>query len=64
VQETPLDVTVKYLEGIEWPASRDEVVAAAQRNGAPADVIEALRATEHDQYAGPNAVHNALWITT
>jgi uncharacterized protein DUF2795 len=62
VEETPLDVTVKYLEGIEWPASRDEVVAAAQRNGAPADVIDALRATGHNQYAGPNAVHNALWI--
>jgi hypothetical protein len=62
VHETPLDVTVNYLEGIKWPASRDEVVAAAQRNGAPADVIDELRATEHDQYAGPNAVHNALWI--
>lgn len=62
MQDTPLDVTVKYLEGIEWPASRDEVVAAAERNGAPADVIDELRTTEHDHYAGPNAVHNALWI--
>jgi hypothetical protein len=62
VEEKPLDVTVKYLEGIEWPASRDEVVAAAERNGAPQDVIKELRTIEHHHFAGPNAVHNALWI--
>ena len=61
MQETPLDVTVKYLEGIEWPANKDEVVAAAQREGAPADVVDKLGAMEHDHFAGPNAVHNALW---
>lgn len=62
MQETPLDVTVKYLDGLEWPASHDEVVAAAERNGAPADVIGKLRSIEHEQFAGPNAVHNALWM--
>lgn len=61
MQDTPLDVTVKYLDGIEWPASKDEVVAAAQRSGAPDDVVDKLKATEHEQFAGINAVHNALW---
>lgn len=62
MEDTPLDVTVKYLDGIEWPASRDDVIAAAQRNGAPDDVLELLRKTDHDRFAGPNEVHNALWI--
>ncbi len=62
MEETPLDVTVKYLEGIEWPASKDEVIAAAQRNGAPADVLDKLREMEHDHFPGPNGVHNALWV--
>lgn len=62
MEETPLDVTVKYLEGIEWPASKDEVIAAAQRNGAPQDVLDKLNETEHDQFAGVNGVHNALWM--
>ncbi len=25
-QETPLDVTVTYLDAIEWPANRDELI--------------------------------------
>ncbi|HEV2061019.1 MAG TPA: DUF2795 domain-containing protein [Solirubrobacteraceae bacterium] len=60
--ETPLDVTAKYPEGIEWPANKDEVVAAAERNGAPVDVIGKLRTMEDEHYPGPNAVHNALWM--
>jgi len=62
VRDTPLDVTVKYLEGIEWPANRAELVKAAERNGAPDDIVQTLRAIDHDHFAGPNAVHNALWI--
>lgn len=61
MQETPLDVTVKYVDAIEWPANHEVVVAAAEGNGAPADVIDKLRSIEHEQFAGPNAVHNALW---
>lgn len=62
MEEKPLDVTAKYLEGIEWPADKDEVIAAAERNDAPADVIGKLRTMEHEHYPGPNAVHNALWM--
>lgn len=62
MEETPLDVTTKYLEGIDWPASKDEVIAAAQRNGAPPDVLDKLNETEHDTFAGVNGVHNALWM--
>ena len=61
MEETPLDATVRYLDEIEWPANRAEVIAAAERNGAPADVLDTLRAMRHDHFAGPNAVHNALW---
>lgn len=62
MEDKPLDVTVKYLEGIDWPANKDEVIAVAQRNGAPADVLEKLNAMEHDRFAGVNGVHNALWM--
>lgn len=61
MEDKPLDVTVKYLDGIDWPASKEEVIAAAERNDAPSDVLDKLNAMEHDRFAGVNAVHSALW---
>ncbi len=61
VEETPVDVTRKYIEGLDWPASKEDVLGAAERNGAPDDVLDKLRAMEPDEYPGPNAVHNSLW---
>ncbi len=61
MDETPVEATQKYFEGIIWPASKDEVLSAAQQNGAPDDVLQALRTADKDRFFAPSDVHNALW---
>lgn len=64
MEEKPLEVTQKYLDGVQWPAGKDDVLEAAESNGAPDDVLEAIRAMDKDRLTGPNEVHNALWMDT
>lgn len=62
MEETPLEATQKYVDGIQWPASMEEVVGAMRSNGAPDDVIQTLEADGRDEFTGPNEVHNVLWM--
>ena len=55
----PIEVQ-KHLAGVDYPASKDEVVAAAESNGAPQEVIEDLQAMNGEEFDGPNAVQAAL----
>jgi hypothetical protein len=50
----------KHLKGVDYPASRDDLVQTAESNGAPQDIIEALRSTNKDTFDGPTAVQQAL----
>jgi hypothetical protein len=50
----------KYLKGVDYPASRDELVQAAESNGAPDEIVEALRNASQDSYDGPTGVEKAL----
>jgi hypothetical protein len=50
----------KHLKGISYPASRDDVVATAQSNGAPDEIVEALRNSGQDEFSGPDQVSKAL----
>lgn len=50
----------KHLKGVDYPASKDDLVSAAQSNGAPDDVVEALRSSSKDRFDGPTAVTEAL----
>jgi len=50
----------KHLKGVDYPASRDDLVSAAESNGAPQDVVDALRSTNEDSFDGPTAVTEAL----
>ena len=36
------DDAQQYLEGIEYPASKEEIISGAENNGAPESVIEAI----------------------
>jgi hypothetical protein len=55
----PIEVQ-RHLSGIEYPASKDEVVATAESNGAPQEIIEALQQMDGDQFEGPDDVMQAL----
>lgn len=50
----------KHLKGMSYPASKDDVVAKAESNGAPDEIISALQGMSKDQFDGPSAVQQAL----
>jgi hypothetical protein len=59
VEVNPIEVQ-KALKGIDYPASKDELVQTAEQNGAPQDVVEELRSLEDNQFDGPDRVQAAL----
>lgn len=32
----------RYLEGVEYPASKEDLASAAERNGAPEELVERI----------------------
>ena len=46
----------KHLKGLDYPASKDQIVAHAEDKGAPDDILGALRKVPDREYDGPNAV--------
>ncbi|WP_280422933.1 DUF2795 domain-containing protein [Nocardia carnea] len=59
-QLSPIQVQ-KYLSGIDYPCDRDGLVAAAENNGADAEVLHALEALPDKTFDGPNAVSQAIF---
>ena len=55
----PIEVQ-KHLKGMSYPASKSELVATAERNGAGEDLLSALRNVGRDQFDGPDDVMEAL----
>jgi len=50
----------KYLKGVDYPASKEDVVQAAEKNGADEDILEALRNVREDSFEKPTDVTKAL----
>ena len=50
----------KYLKGVDYPVDRDELVQTAESNGAPQEIVDALRKADQDRFDGPNAVQKAV----
>ena len=59
MQVNPIEVQ-KHLKGMDYPATRDEVVAKAEENGASDEVLEQLRGMGSDNFTGPDDVMEAL----
>ena len=55
----PIEVQ-KNLKGVSYPASKDDLVQAAERNGAGAELVDQLRSLDADRFDGPNEVMKAL----
>jgi len=59
--DTPNPIQMqKYLSGVDYPVSKDDLVAAATEQGAPDDVLDALRALEGDSFDAPTAVSKGV----
>ena len=57
---SPIDVQ-KALSGMDHPASRDDIVQHAERNGGGEEVLDALRKIEDREYEGPSGVSSAVF---
>ena len=56
--ESPANVQT-YLKGIDYPASKDDLLKTAKSNGAPQEVVDVLRQLPGDRYGGPQDVMKA-----
>jgi hypothetical protein len=56
---TPIELQ-KYLSGVDYPASKSELLEAAKSNGAPEDLLGALESASQDEFDGPTAVSSAI----
>lgn len=50
----------KYLKGVDYPASKDDVVKAAEGNGADDEIMDALKNLSEDKFERPTDVTKAL----
>jgi hypothetical protein len=57
---SPIDIQ-KALGGMDYPATKEEIVKHAQDNGGSDDVIEALQGIEDREYEGPSGVSQAVF---
>lgn len=53
--ESPSNVE-RYLAGVRYPATKGDLLTAAQANGAPRDIIDLLNDIEMEQFGGPQDV--------
>ncbi|CCG04847.1 DUF2795 domain-containing protein [Blastococcus saxobsidens] len=57
---SPIDIQ-KALSGIDYPASKDDIVAHAEQHGGDDQVLAALRGIEDREYEGPSGVSSAVF---
>jgi hypothetical protein len=50
----------KYLGGVDYPATKEQLVEHAKSRGADGSVLEALSRLPDGEYDGPNAVSSAI----
>jgi len=57
---SPIDIQ-KALSGMDYPASRDQIVVHAEQNNADAEILDALRGIDDREYEGPSGVSSAVF---
>ena len=50
----------KHLKGVNYPASKDDLVSTAQDNNAPDEIVDALGNMNDTEYSGPDDVMREL----
>ena len=50
----------KFLGGIDYPASKDDLLRRAEQNGADANALQVLRDLPMDRFNSPNDVSEAV----
>ena len=57
---SPIDIQ-KALGGMDYPATKEDIVKHAQDNGGADDVVEALQGIEDREYEGPSGVSESVF---
>lgn len=61
MSDTPNPIQLqKFLGGVDYPASRDDLVKKAEEAGADDNVLSALRNLPDRQFDGPTGVSEAV----
>ncbi|GAA3696012.1 DUF2795 domain-containing protein [Nonomuraea antimicrobica] len=55
----PIDLQ-KHLSGVDYPATKEDLIRAARKHNASDAIVKALQAMPDRQYDGPNAVSQAI----
>lgn len=50
----------KHLSGLDYPASKDDIVKKAEDSGADSDTLDALKSIEDTEYDAPTAINSAV----
>lgn len=50
----------KYLKGVDYPASKNDLIKQAQQNGADQRVLERLKQLPDRSYEGPAGISKAI----
>jgi hypothetical protein len=50
----------KYLKGMDYPASKQDVIDHAKSNGAPQEMIDDLESHDHGRFNNPGEVQKAF----
>ncbi len=50
------DEATQYFDGVEYPASKEDLASAAEDNGAPEELVERLRTLGRSDFSGPDEV--------
>lgn len=56
---TPVHIE-KYLKGVDYPASKDDLLTCAQRNGADQETCDLIKRLPDQRYEKPTDVTRAL----
>jgi hypothetical protein len=54
------DDAQQYLEGADYPASKEEVASTAESNGAPGELVERIRALSTPEFSSAEEVVSEL----
>ncbi|MET9320553.1 DUF2795 domain-containing protein [Streptomyces sp. NPDC003038] len=57
---SPIDVQ-KALKGADYPASRDDLVSLAKKNGADQQIVEKLSHSGSKKFDGPSEVQKTVF---
>jgi len=49
----------KFLAGVSYPASKQDLVSTARRNKAPGDVMSVIERLPDEEFGGPQEVQRA-----